>query len=92
MSESPTVKALLAEGPALLSGFVGSKATVFTYSLITVSVVLSLGPGPSQATPVAMSAIPEGFSVPEAVPALLLGILGYFVHGCTVSTVCRLWT
>ena len=81
MSESSTVKALLVEGPALLSGFVGPEATVFTYSLSTVSVVLSPGLGPSQATPVAMSATPEGSSAPEAVPASLLGILGYFVYG-----------
>ena len=91
MSESPTVIALLVESPALLSEFVGPEATVFTYSLSTVFVVLSLGPASSQATPVAMSATPEGSSAPEAVPVFLLRILGYFVYGCTVSIVCRLW-
>ena len=84
--KSPAMKAFLIEGPAFFSGFVGPETTVLTHSLSTVPVVLPLGPCPSQATPGAVSAAPEGSSAPEAVPALLLGILGYFVYGCTVST------
>ena len=71
----------LVEGPAFFSRCVGPKATVFTQSSSTVSVVLPPGLGSSQAAPGAMSATPEGSSAPEAVPALLLGILGYFMYG-----------
>ena len=86
------MEALLVEVPAFFSGFVGPETTVFAHSLSTVPVVLPPGLGSSQATPGTMSATSEGSSAPEVVPALLLGILGYFVYGCTVSTVCRLWT
>ena len=86
------MKAPLIEGPTIFSGFVGPEATVLTHSLSTVSVVMPLGPGPSQAISGAVSASPEDSSAPEVVPDFLLGILGYLCMGCTVSTVCRLWT
>ena len=82
------MKALLVEGPAFFPGFVEPEAAVFTHSLSTVPVVLPPGPGPYQVISGAMSATPEGSSAPEVVPASLLGILGYLVYGCTVSTVC----
>ena len=61
MPKSPTVVTFLVGCPAFLSELVGPQATLLTCSLSTVSVVLSLGPGPC----------PYGWATPVAGPAFL---------------------
>ena len=80
VSKSPTIIALLIDGYTFFSKFVGIQATLFTCSLRTGSVVLSLGPDPcGWATPMAGPATPEGSSAPVAWSASLLSVLGQFV-------------
>ena len=91
VSKSPTIVTLLVDHSTLLPELVRVWTTLFACSLSTVSVILSLGPGPcGWATPATGPAASEGSIDPVTQPALLLGILGQLLYWCTIPTVCRL--
>ena len=80
------VEAFLTWSFALWSVFVKLWAREFTCSLSTYACSLVLRARPLLNHPC------DWTCHPEAIPTSLLGILGFFVHRCTVCAVWKLWT